>query len=119
MELYLKNLSKRYHASRKHEKGLILEELCESSGYHKKHAIRLLNAVPKKLKRKIKTGRPRVYPENLYLEPLKRIWLLSDQPCGKRLKMTLPLWHISPEKQLWNDNIIIIVATLNLDDEEE
>ena len=80
MELYLKNLSKRYHAARKREKGLILQELCESSGYHKKHAIRLLNEVPKKLKRKIKTGRPSVYPENLYLEPLKRIWLLSAQP---------------------------------------
>jgi hypothetical protein len=92
MELYLKNLSKRYRAAGKREKGIILQELCESSGYHKKHAIRLLNAVPKRVKRKIKTGRPSVYPENLYLEPLKRIWLLSDQLCGKRLKMALPLW---------------------------
>lgn len=92
MELYLKNLSKRYHAAGKSEKGTILQELCDSSGYHKKHAIRLLNEVPKRLRCKIKTGRPNVYPENIYLEPLKRIWLLSDQPCGKRLKMTLPLW---------------------------
>ena len=70
----------------------MLQELCDSGGYHKKHAIRLLNAVPKRQKRKIEAGRPNTYPENLYLEPLKRIWLLSDQLCGKRLKMALPLW---------------------------
>jgi hypothetical protein len=92
MELYLKNLSKRYKAAGKHEKGSILQELCEASGYHKKHAIRLLNTAAKRPKRKIKTGRPNVYPEEQYQEPLKRIWLLSDQPCGKRLKMILPLW---------------------------
>ena len=92
MELYLKNLSKRYRTAGKREKGIILQELCDSSGYHKKHAIRLLNAAGKKPQRKIKTGRPPLYPENLYLEPLKRIWLLSDQLCGKRLKMALPLW---------------------------
>lgn len=92
MELYLKNLSKRYKAASKREKGSILQELCEASGYHKKHAIRLLNTAPKRPKRKMKTGRPNVYPEEQYQEPLKRIWLLSDQPCGKRLKMILPLW---------------------------
>ncbi|MDR3502183.1 MAG: integrase [Legionella sp.] len=92
MELYLKNLSKRYRTAGKREKGVILQELCDSSSYHKKHAIRLLNAVSKKSQRKTKTGRPPLYPENLYLEPLKRIWLLSDQLCGKRLKMALPLW---------------------------
>lgn len=92
MELYLKNLSKRYRAAGKREKGIILQELCEASGYHKKHAIRLLNQVPQRAKRKIKTGRPNLYPEEQYLEPLKRIWLLSDQPCGKRLKIILALW---------------------------
>ncbi|HBB7077308.1 TPA: hypothetical protein I8649_001997 [Legionella pneumophila] len=62
------------------------------AGYHKKHAIRLLNQVPMRAKCTLKTGWPNVYPEERYLEPLKRIWLLSDQPCGKRLKMILPLW---------------------------
>lgn len=45
MELYLKSLSKRYRTANKTEKGKILNELCESSGFHKKHAIRLLNPV--------------------------------------------------------------------------
>ena len=92
MDIYLANLSKRYRTSNKQEKGRILNELCEMSGFHKKHAIRLLNAAKKKKKPRINIGRPNQYPEKLYLEPLKRIWLLSDQPCGKRLKMALPLW---------------------------
>jgi hypothetical protein len=37
-------------------------------------------------------GRPEKYPHDLYLEPLKNIWLSADQLCGKRLKMALPLW---------------------------
>ena len=95
MELYLVSLSKRYRTANKHEKGKILDELCESSGFHKKHAIRLLNSFNvknKHSKTKKKVGRPTQYPSSLYLVHLKRIWLASDQPCGKRLKMALPLW---------------------------
>lgn len=92
MELYLKNLSKRYKLAKKQGKGEIIKELCESSGYHRKHAIRLLNKVSTKPKRRLKTGRPKRYTEAIYLEPLKRIWLLTDQLCGKRLKMALPIW---------------------------
>ena len=94
MDLYLISLSKRYRAASKPEKGKILNELCESSGFHKKHAIRLLNSYEenKRYKTKKKKGRPTVYPSGLYLAPLKRIWLASDQPCGKRLKTVLRLW---------------------------
>jgi hypothetical protein len=92
MDLYLKNLSKRYKEAKKHEKGEIITELCEASGYHRKHAIRLLHKISKKQKQRLKTGRPKIYADNVYLDPLKRIWLLMDQPCGKRLKMALPIW---------------------------
>lgn len=92
MELYFKNLSKRYRTACKHEKGKILQELCDSSGYHRKHAVRLLNGVTKKRPNTGKIGRPPVYDKSLYIMPLKRIWLLSDQLCSKRLKMALPLW---------------------------
>jgi hypothetical protein len=95
MDLYLNSLSKRYRTANKTEKGKILNELCESSGFHKKHAIRLLNSYNLKKPRsktKKKVGRPKVYSSVVYLVPLKRIWLASDQPCGKRLKMALPLW---------------------------
>ena len=92
MDFYLANLSKRYRTANKHEKGLILNELCEMGCFHKKHAIRLLNTQKKKQKPRINIGRPNLYPAKFYLEPLRRIWLSSDQPCGKRLKMALPLW---------------------------
>lgn len=96
MDLYLSSLSKRYRTANRGEKSNILNELCESSGFHKKHAIRLLNSCNLKTGRdkskKKNKGRPTVYATGLYLCHLKRIWLASDQPCGKRLKMALPLW---------------------------
>ena len=97
MELYLDNIAKKYKMANRRQKGEILEELCSISGYHKKHAIRLLNQRKKCLHRgrpqcKETRGRPEKYPITLYLEPLKNIWLSTDQLCGKRLKMALPLW---------------------------
>ena len=54
----LKKFVKRHRIAGRREKGIILQELCDSSDYHKKHAIRLLNKAPKRTQRKIKTGRP-------------------------------------------------------------
>ena len=93
MDLYLDNLVKRYKKANRQQKSEILNELCAVSGYHKKHAIRLLNK--RKIRRprgKERRGRPEKYPVNMYLEPLKQIWLCTEQSCGKRLKMALPLW---------------------------
>lgn len=100
MDLYLDNLVKRYRTANRKQKSEILAELCAASGYHKKHATRLLNK--RKIRRpraKETRGRPEKYPGHIYLEPLKRIWLSTDQSCGKRLKMALPLWlpHYSKE----------------------
>ncbi len=66
----------------------MLDELCEQYGYHRKHAIRLLNgqAGP----RKSPPG-----PEPQYgciSELVERIWAAGEQPCGKRLVQMLPLW---------------------------
>lgn len=100
MDLYLDNMLKRYKSANRRRKGELLDELCAASGYHKKHAIRLLNKRKKRrLGPKETRGRPEKYPHNLYLEPLKNIWLSADQLCGKRLKMALPLWlpHYSEE----------------------
>ena len=93
MDLYLNNIIKRYRTAKRREKSEILNELCAASGYHKKHAIRLLNQTKKTEHKKNKRiGRPPVYAPDVYIEPLKRIWLYTDQLCGKRLKMALPLW---------------------------
>lgn len=93
MELYLEQIRQRYKKAKRAEKGIILEELCSISGYHKKHAIRLLNQNKQPKKSAMQNrGRPKRYPAKDYLEPLKRIWFATDQLCGKRLKQALPLW---------------------------
>lgn len=98
MDLYLDNMLKRYRTANKREKGELLDELCAASGYHKKHAIRLLNKRKKKAPRqKERRGRPKRYPIDIYLEPLKNIWLSTDQLCGKRLQMALLMWSNGSE----------------------
>jgi len=95
MDLYLDNMSKKYRIANRRQKGVILGEMCSISGYHKKHAIRLLNQRKKRLSQAkvVETrGRPEQYSATVYLEPLKQIWLSTDQLCGKRLKMAMPLW---------------------------
>lgn len=93
MDLYLDNVRKKYKNARRKEKSEIIAEVCAISGFHKKHAIRLLNQDSRRRTIKIDSrGRPKIYQEQVYLEPLKRIWLATDQLCGKRLKMALPLW---------------------------
>lgn len=93
MDLYLDNVIKKYQKANRREKSTILEELCAVSGYHKKHAIRLLNRRKQhKNETKSKRGRKERYSMELYLEPLKHIWLATDQLCGKRLERAMPLW---------------------------
>lgn len=98
MELYLKQLRLRYKEATRSEKSRILQEFCETSGYHRKHAIRTLNEkiyVKKKVK---KRGRKLNYNPDMVLEPLKKIWLQTNQLCGRRLKTALPLWLPHYEK---------------------
>lgn len=98
MELYLKQLRLRYKKATRMEKSTILQEFCDTSGYHRKHAIRMLNEkiyVKKKVK---KRGRKPSYKSEVILEPLKTIWLQTNQLCGRRLKTALPLWLPHYEK---------------------
>jgi len=78
----------RYEARGPEGKSRLLDELCEQYGYHRKHAIRLLNAA--RVPRKSPPGPPRQY-EGI-AELVERIWVAGEQPCGKRLAPMLPLW---------------------------
>src|ERR1019366_1973500 len=79
----------RYGDSLRWEKSRILEEFAALTGYHRKHAMRLLRG-----------GRPgrrsgprlarRVYDEAVR-EVLVVLWEASDRVCGKRLKPLLPV----------------------------
>lgn len=90
---YLEAIHLRYKRASLKEKTAILDEFCSSCGYHRKHAIRLLNNFRRFTKPKPKRrGKPSKYNKPLILEPLKRIWLTANLPCSKRLKVILPLW---------------------------
>ena len=94
MDLYVKNLRLRYWNAGKSEKSLILDEFCSTSGYHRKHAIRILSrkqlTAPNTTKQK--RGRKTIYDPKDLLQPLKDIWFATDQMCSDRLKAALPIW---------------------------
>ena len=88
---YIKMLRNRYLRGNRATKSQVLNELCETGGYHRKHAIRLLTRTALGWRDK-PAGRKRTYNKSLLLEPLKKIWLTTDQMCSERLKEALPLW---------------------------
>lgn len=78
----------RYEHASKLEKGAILSEFTAVSGYHRKHAIRLLNP---QTKARVKSV---IESERVYDEAVKAalvlIWETADRICGKRLKAAIP-----------------------------
>jgi len=70
---YLEVTRQRYKKACKIKKGKILEEFCETCGYNRKYAIRLLNKKAKRRQPKPRKGRPR-YNKVKVLVPLTRIF---------------------------------------------
>lgn len=90
---YLEAIFLRYKKASWKEKTVILNEFCPNCGYHRKHAIRLLNNFKRFTKPKPKKrGKPSIYNKPCVLEPLERIWLAANLPCSKRLKPILSSW---------------------------
>ena len=83
-----KAIRPRYLKAGKEEKQRILDEFVATTGYHRKHAIRILRHEPKPrgLKR---PGRQKVYRGEV-VEALKYIWEICGCICSKRLKPFLP-----------------------------
>ena len=88
---YLEAIMGRYRKADRAGKAKILDEFCAVCGYHRKYAIRLLGRKKSTSPRRRPGRRPK-YDHPQLLEALRRIWLASDQLCGKRLKVALPLW---------------------------
>ena len=81
-------LMQRYRLASKRDKARILDEFVAVSGYHRKHAIRLLNGQDGQYLAKPTHSR-RIYYEAV-LEASIVIWEAADRICGKRLKAVLP-----------------------------
>jgi hypothetical protein len=84
IEEYTEAVRGRYLKAMKKEKGRILDEFIQVSGYHRKAAIRLLhrNGSPGRGNRR---GRQRRYG-NEVVDALRQTWEASDRLCSKRLK---------------------------------
>ena len=80
-------VTERYQRSTPAERGRILDEFVALTGYHRKHAIRVLNG--SSAVSTVRRGRRSVYDEAV-TEGLVVLWEASDRVCGKRLKALLP-----------------------------
>lgn len=72
----------------------LLDEFCSICKYSRKYAIRLFNSSvsPKSITNLSKRGRKMVYDDPVILEVLRDIWVVTNLPCSKRLKVILPVW---------------------------
>jgi hypothetical protein len=79
----------RYLKANKAEKQKILDEFTCATGYHRKHAIRVLkNRVARRTRRK-RTGYQRIYRGEV-VQVLEQIWEIYGRICSKRLQPFLP-----------------------------
>jgi hypothetical protein len=95
----------RYLKANRAEKHKILDEFIETTGYHRKYAIRVLKHDPKRKGLK-KPGRRKIYQGEV-VRALEKIWEIYGRICSKRLHPFLPEGvqilerckelHLSPE----------------------
>jgi Integrase core domain len=78
----------RYRAAPTTEKARILDEFTAVTGYHRKHAIRLLNSDAPLARSR--APRSRLYDEAVQ-QALILLWEAGDRLCGKRLKALIPI----------------------------
>ena len=79
----------RYRGSSWAERGRILTEFAATTGYHRKHAMRLLRGEKLGVSARSRPGRRR-YGDRVRAA-LIVLWEASDRICGKRLKPLLPI----------------------------
>jgi len=91
----LGKLSRRYASAGAEHKSKLIDQAVSLLGYHRKSAIRALNAPPTPPGRSrplVRGGRPREYEPQEMLPILRTIWDGASYPCGKRLVAMLPDW---------------------------
>lgn len=77
----------RYLQSDRKEKGKILDEFVAITGFHRKHAIRVLRQGYKQGRER--RGRRRTY-SGAVVSALVKVWNICGQICGKRLQPFMP-----------------------------
>ncbi len=87
----LEHCRKRYGRRNREGKGAMISELSEVMGWDRKHTIKALNGKVSQGKKAKKRGSKARCSEDEH-RIIVEIWKASEQPCGLRLKATLPLW---------------------------
>ena len=87
-------IGQRYRAAGRWERRQLLDEFTRVTGYHRKHALRVLHRpfVPRPPR-----PRKRIYDEAVR-QALALLWEAADRICGKRLKALLPVLIESMER---------------------
>jgi hypothetical protein len=75
----------RYWKAGKAEKQKILDEFTSATGYHRKHAIRVLKNCVSRSRRRKRTGYKTVYDGEV-IQALEQIWEIYGRICSKRLQ---------------------------------
>lgn len=108
-----KEVANRYRKTRKKEKGKILDEFVQTTGYNRDYASWILSNWGREIGRSLKNWdkivlvkdpklkkkrmKPRVYDQAV-LAVIKKIWKILNYPCGKRFAPFLPEIILSLEK---------------------
>ena len=102
----------RYQKANKKEKRKILDEFVNSTEYHRTYASYLLSHHGKRVfvapkttivgdvRKRVRTKREPLYGADV-VEALKRIWMILDMICGKRLKTALA--EVVPKLERWGE----------------
>ncbi len=81
-------LARRYAIGSRQEKTRVLDEFVAITGFHRKHAMRLLRSGPS-----VRDSAPR-HSRRIYNDAVREalvvLWEASDRICGKRLKALIP-----------------------------
>lgn len=87
---YLARIKSRYRKASRKAKKQILDEFCAVCGYHRKHAIRLLNGKTKPPRKK--KGPASIYDNPEFIQALRTIWNAAGNICSRRLKAAIPIF---------------------------
>jgi hypothetical protein len=87
-------VGERYRGAGRWERRQILDEFTRVTGYHRKHALRVLH---RPFEPRPRRPRKRIYDEAVR-EVVTLLWEAADRICGKRLKALLPVLIESMER---------------------
>lgn len=87
----LKAVRERYRKAEREKKSMILDELCKTTGMHRKYLIALLNKPKDALNRQERRPRGPTYNDRV-IRALEAVWEAAGHPWSVRLKAMLVLW---------------------------